>query len=148
MFKESIKMSGNINLHLTDEDGNLKVNGTYPNLVVFSGKSYIANRMTSNSSAIMSHLAVGTNTVAAANTDIILNAEISRVALTSATVSSNTITYVTIFNPGSGTGAITEAGIFNSATANGGTMLCRTVFPVVNKESGDTLTITWNVTAS
>jgi hypothetical protein len=104
--------------------------------------------MTSNSSAIMSHLAVGTNTVAAANTDIILNAEISRVALTSTTVSSNTITYVTIFNPGSGTGAITEAGIFNSATANGGTMLCRTVFPVVNKESGDTLTITWNVTAS
>ena len=104
--------------------------------------------MASNSAAIMSHLAVGQDSTTAANTDIILNGEIARVALTSTTVSSNTVTYVTTFNPGTGTGAITEAGIFNSSLANSGTMLCRTVFPVVNKESGDTLTITWNVTAS
>jgi hypothetical protein len=27
-------------------------------------------------------------------------------------------------------------------------MLCRTVFPVVNKQAGDTLQITWTVTLS
>lgn len=150
MFKELIQMSGQINLNLVGEDGNAKLDKTYPNLVVFTGKSYIASRMASNSSTIMSHLAVGQNSAntTSANTDIVLNSELARVALTSTTVSSNTVTYVTTFNPGVGSGAITEAGIFNSASANSGTMLCRTVFPVVNKEDGDTLTITWNVTAS
>ena len=47
---------------------------------------------------------------------------------------------------GTGTGAITEAGIFNAST--NGTMLCRTVFPVVTKQAGDTIAITWKVTVS
>ena len=70
----------------------------------------------------------------------------SRTALTSTTVSTNTITYVASFAAGTGTGAVTEAGIFNASSA--GTMLCRTVFPVVNKQSGDSMTVTWTVTVS
>ena len=46
----------------------------------------------------------------------------------------------------SGTGAITEAGIFNASSS--GTMLCRTVFSVVNKGASDSMTITWTVTVS
>ena len=45
-----------------------------------------------------------------------------------------------------GTGAVTEAGIFNAGS--GGTMLCRTTFPAVNKASGDSIAITWVVTVS
>ena len=45
-----------------------------------------------------------------------------------------------------GTGAITEAGILNAGS--GGTLLCRTVFSVVNKASSDSMTITWTVTIS
>lgn len=39
-------------------------------------------------------------------------------------------------------GSIKEAGIFNAD----GTMLCRTVFLPVNKEDGDSITITWVIT--
>jgi len=55
-------------------------------------------------------------------------------------------TYVATFGAGTGTGAVTEAGLFNAAS--GGTMLCRTVFPVVNKQSGDSMTVSWVVTVS
>ncbi len=69
-----------------------------------------------------------------------------RVALSSSSVLNNTITYTATFPAGTGDGAITEAGIFNASTA--GTMLCRTVFPIVNKGSGDQITITWVITVS
>ena len=56
------------------------------------------------------------------------------------------MTYVASFGAGDGTGAITEAGLFNAAS--GGDMLCRTTFSVVNKGSQDSMTITWEVTVS
>jgi hypothetical protein len=64
--------------------------------------------------------------------------------LDSSTESSNTITYVSSFEAGDATGAITEAGIFNAAS--GGDMLCRTVFSVINKAADDTLSVTWTIT--
>jgi hypothetical protein len=70
----------------------------------------------------------------------------SRVVLTSATQTSNVVTYVASFTAGMSTGAITEAGIFNALSS--GSMLCRTTFPVVNKETGDSIVITWVVTLS
>ena len=45
-----------------------------------------------------------------------------------------------------GTGAITEAGILNAASA--GTLLCRTVFSVINKGASDSMTVTWTITIS
>ena len=145
MFKENIKMTGKLNLLLVDSNGSVKLDKTYPNLVVLTGKQYVAQRMTSNTTAIMSSIAVGSDDTTPVSGDTALLAEISRVSLTSANVVSNTVTYITTFMPGTGTGALQEAGIFNSTSANSGTMLCRTTFPVVNKESGDTFTITWNV---
>jgi hypothetical protein len=68
----------------------------------------------------------------------------SREALDSTSASSNTITYVASFEAGDATGAVTEAGLFNASS--GGTMLCRTVFSVVNKGAQDILNITWVIT--
>jgi len=81
---------------------------------------------------------------AAANTT--LGSEADRNALTSTTVTDNAVAYVASFAAGEGTGAITEAGIFNASS--GGTLLCRTVFSVVNKGASDSMTITWTVTIS
>jgi hypothetical protein len=93
----------------------------------------------------MSHMAVGSSSTAPANGNTALGAQIStRVALSSPTRSNSTITYVATFAAGQSTGAIVEAGIFNALTV--GTMLCRTTFPVINKEADDILTINWNVT--
>ena len=94
-------------------------------------------------------MAVGTSTVApgVANTALLAEIANSRVTIGSANVStsSNTTTYIGTFPSSVGTGAITEAGIFNANSS--GTMLCRTTFPVVNKGALDTLTITWSVSA-
>ena len=68
----------------------------------------------------------------------------SREALDSSTPSTNTVVYVSSFEAGEGTGAVTEAGIFNASSS--GDMLCRTVFPVVNKASDDTMSVTWTIT--
>ena len=88
-------------------------------------------------------LGSGTTAVAAGQTDLvsILGA---REALDSSTASTNTVVYVSSFEAGDATGAVTEAGIFNASTS--GTMLCRTVFPVVNKAADDTMSVTWTVT--
>lgn len=145
MFKENFKMVGELNLLLLDPEGKVKLDKTYPNLVVMTGKEYVAQRMTSNSTPIMTSIAVGSDITSPTINDTALLSEIARVDFSSANVSSNTITYVSTFLPGTGTGALQEAGIFNSSSANSGTMLSRTVFPVVNKESGDTFTVTWNV---
>lgn len=117
-----------------------------PNLVVTTGKSYVTSRMKDTTKAAMSHMAVGTGSTAAAAGDGALGSEVARVALTSTTVSNNTITYVATYAAGTGTGALTEAGVLNASGS--GDLLCRTVFPVVNKGVNDSLTITWQITAS
>lgn len=149
MLAENIKAKGLVSFVLTDAQGNVKKQEDH-NLVVNGGLAFIASRLY-NTPAVMSHIAVGTNTTAAAGTDTALGSESARVGLDSATVATTNVTndtvqYVATFGPGTGTAALTEAGIFNASS--GGTMLARTVFPVINKGAGDTLTITWKVTVA
>jgi len=94
----------------------------------------------------MSHMAIGSGSTAAAAGDSSLGTELGRVALDSTTVSGAVVTYVATFPAGTGTGAVTEAGILNASSA--GDLLCRTVFSVVNKGASDSMTITWTVTVS
>jgi hypothetical protein len=68
------------------------------------------------------------------------------VALDSTGVSNNIVTYTATFPAGTGTGALTEAGVFNDSSA--GDMLCRTTFSVVNKAAADSMIITWAITIS
>jgi hypothetical protein len=149
MLQDNIKTKGTLSLVLTDEFGNVKQQDEH-NLVVSTGLAYIASRMKDATATAMSHMAVGSGSTAAAAGDTSLT-ELGRVSLTSTTIVTTSVTndavqYVATFAAGTGTGAITEAGIFNAGSA--GTMLCRTVFAVINKGSLDTLTITWKVTVA
>ena len=148
MFNDAIKMTGNLKLVLTDENGNIKQEEEVKNLVVTAGKGFIASRMKDATATAMTHMEVGTSTTAAAVGDTTLTAAVasSRTLLTSTTVTTNSVAYVCSFPAGTGTGALTEAGLFNAASA--GTMLCRTVFSVINKGAADTLGITWTVTVN
>lgn len=141
MFTSELKLEGHVTVELNGE-----VVREIPNLVVTAGKAFVASRMKDTTKSAMSHMAVGTGSTAAAAGDSALGSEAARVALTSSTVSSNTITYVATFSAGTGTGALTEAGILNASSS--GDLLCRTVFPVVNKGANDAITITWAITAS
>lgn len=146
MINESIKLKGDLQVLHLDENMNLKDERNINNLVVAAGKAYIASRMEANTSTIMSHMAVGGGSTTPAVGDTQLEAEIARKVLDSTTRTSNVLTYVTTFSAGEGTGALTEAGIFNDPTANTGDLLCRTTFAVVNKGASDIVIITWNVT--
>ena len=146
MFTESVNINGNLEVILLDENGNKKDYRKVNNLVVAVGKDVIASRLVGNTSAIMSHMAVGSSSTTATTSQTALGTELGRVALDSSSRASNTITYVATFPAGTGTGSITEAGILNASSS--GNMLCRTVFGVVTKASGDTVVITWNVTVA
>ena len=147
MIIENMKAKGRLNIVLKDQDGNVKDTREVDNLVVDTGLDYIASRMKDATATAMSHMAIGSGTTAAAADDTDLESILgSREALDSTTVTDNTVQYVSSFEAGDGTGAVTEAGIFNAATS--GTMLCRTVFSVVNKGANDTLSITWTITLS
>lgn len=143
---DKVRVTGHVNMVLTGPDGRVKETREIQNLVVTAGKGYIASRMKDATATAMSHMAVGTNATAAAAGDTALGAEVgaSRTALTSTNVSTNVVTYACTFAAGTGTGALTEAGIFNNSS--GGTMLCRTVFSAINKGAADSLTVSWTVT--
>lgn len=151
MFKDSLKANGTLQLVLTDAQGNVKQQDEH-NLVVDVGLAYIAKRMKDATVDVMSHMAVGSGNTAAAEEDAALGSQLSsRVALDSTTVvttssTDDSVQYVATFGAGQSTGAVTEAGIFNASTS--GVLLCRTVFPVINKGELDTLVITWKVTVA
>jgi len=146
MFNSNISVKGNLKVVVTDSNGVVKDKREINNLVVSSGLAFIASRMKDTTDDAMSYMAIGTGTTAAAAGDTTLGTELDRNALTSTTVSSNVTTYVASWAAGDGTGAITEAGIFNAASS--GTMLARTVFDVVNKGANDSLTVTWSINIS
>jgi hypothetical protein len=141
MINEDLTLKGHLSIRLNGE-----VVQDVPNLVVTTGKNFVASRIKDTTSAAMSHMAIGTGTAAAAAGQTTLSAEADRNTLTSTAVSNNTVTYVATFGAGEGTGAIREAGLFNASSS--GTMFCRTVFSVVNKGASDSMTITWVITVS
>ena len=141
MLNDGLKLTGKLTIAINDE-----IVQEVPNLVVTAGKGYVASRMKDTSATAMSHMAIGTGSTAAAAGNTALGSESARTGLTSTTVSGADIVYVDTFAAGTVPAAITEAGIFNASS--GGTMLCRTVFSVVNKGANDAMTITWTVTVS
>lgn len=158
-FKNIVELQGSLSIIVTDTLTNTIRQELYvPNLVVSTGKTFIASRMVGTTSAIMSHMGIGTDATAEVVGNTALGAELTvgggytgyaRAALTTATSSSNVVTYSANFaanNPSApGGGAVLrEAGIFNASSA--GTMLCRTTYPIVTKLPADALTITWTVT--
>jgi len=151
MVNDSIKAKGTLQLTLIDENGKIKQQDEH-NLVVNTGLAYIASRMKDATATVMSHIGVGTSSTAAAAADTALGSALgARSALDSTTIvttsaTNDSVQYVATFAAGASTGAITEAGIFNALSS--GTMLCRTVFAVINKGALDTLVITWKVTVA
>lgn len=145
MFNDQLKVTGDVVVEITGPDGSVKDRREIKNLVVTTGKTFIAARMVGTPTA-MSHMAIGAGTTAAAAGDTALGSELDRVALASATSTGAVVTYTATFPAGTGTGAVTEAGTLNAAS--GGTLLCRTVFSVVNKGVDDAMSITWAITVS
>ena len=141
MINEALNLTGHLVISVNDE-----VVQDIPNLVVTAGKGYVASRMKDATTTAMSHMAIGTGSTAAAAGDTALGSESARVAMAGTAVSGAVVTYTATFPAGTGTAAITEAILVNAASS--GTILARTVFPVINKSASDSCSISWAVTVS
>ena len=110
MIKDNFALTGALTIAINNE-----VVQKTKNLVVTSGKEWVAKRMAGQDSN-MTHMAIGTGTTAAAAAQTALVTELERNAMTvsGGTVSTNTIEYAATYAAGDGTGAITEAGIFDT----------------------------------
>ena len=147
-IQDTFKLQGALTLMLTKADGTVEVTQK-DNIIVDVGFDFIANAIGNAASrpSCMGYTAVGTGTTAAATSQTSLGTEVSRLASTYAhTAGTKTFTFTTTFAAGVATGAITESGVFNAASA--GIMIDRVVFPVVNKGADDTLTTVFTFTMS
>jgi len=119
----------------------------FDNTLTELGEALIADALSDRSVALMTHMAVGSGTGQDA-ADTTLATELARVALDSTTQGSagndNDVTWIATFAAGTGTGAITEAGLFNATPA--GTMFSVTSFAVINKGAADVLIFSWTLT--
>jgi len=149
--KERRTFTGRIKLELTDKDGNIKTTRIC-NTFTDVGNAHVADQLDATpGEAAMGFMAVGTSAVAFAVGSTTLGSELDRNALSGSypeqgtAADDNDVVYKSTWAAGDGTGAITEAGIFNSSVADAGTMLAASTFSVMNKGSSDTLTIVWTV---
>jgi hypothetical protein len=121
----------------------------FPNTLVNTGKAQVAGLINGQVTDFFDYIAIGTGTTAAATTQTALVAEVGTRA--SATLSRQTTTFtndtarlVSTFTFNAAT-AITEYGIFDASAS--GTMLSRQVYGTMSMSSGDSLQVTWNVSA-
>ena len=132
----------NVEIILRGPDGKVKETRVH-NTVTTAGKNMIADRLLASPTlGVPTHVAIGTGT----GGTTALNTELDRNANTSKTRSGAVVTIVADWAAGDGTGAITEAGIFDASSS--GNMHCYTSFSTINKAAGDSLTITWTITIS
>lgn len=145
MTQDNFGLKGELNIVVTSQSGEVVSDVTIPNLIVTAGKNFVAAGLIAAPTVAYDWMAVGTGTSGPALADTLLGAELSRVASTVSS-SGNVATFVGTYGATVATGALTEAGLFNVATANTAGMLSHVVFAAVNKGSTDTLVITWTVT--
>ena len=146
-FANEFNPQFNMRIELFDKSGNIKEVRNVHNTVTAAGKAGIMDQILSTPSlAKVGWMEVGTGTPAATLLGSYITG--SRVALTSKTRNANVVTMVGTFGAGVGTGAITEAGLFDVVTQNTVNMWCSASFAVVNKGASDSLVITWTLTAN
>jgi hypothetical protein len=140
-------LRGVFHFKLFDEFGNVKQELSVPNTVTELGDAMVADAMSDRGVTLPSHIAVGTGAAGGAASTT-LTTESHREALDStaqgAAGDDNDVIWVGTFAAGHGTGALTEAGIFNAGVA--GVMPVIAGFAVINKGAADSLEITWTLT--
>lgn len=141
-MRENSKVEGKVTLTLIGKDGKVKDKRTISNLVVNAGLNWIAEFCFKAGTTLtqMSYVALGTGVVAPDPTDTQLQTELFRKAFgTFVPGAAGVMSVNTTFVAGEGTGAITEVGVLNAASA--GILWNRVVFPPFNKAAGDQLKV-------
>jgi len=148
---DKVLQKGHIKIELFDKEGKLIQIVEKDNTFMAVGDAHVADQLAATpGEAAMGWMAVGSSGTPFSSASTTLGDEIDRNALTAGypeqgeTEADNDVVYKAFWAAGDATGALTEAGIFNSSGA--GTMLAASTYAVINKGASDTLTITWTVT--
>jgi hypothetical protein len=125
------------------KDGRLIAHGK--NLVVTTGKNYLAQRVGSSATA-MGFMACGNNgNASSATTTSLLGTEWERPALTSVVVTANAIKYTATIGLTFGVlQTVREIGIFDAVV--GGNMLCRFITSGFDISPGESALVEWTLT--
>lgn len=144
MLKDSVTVTTKVVLELIDQDGNVVARREKSNKVVSAGLALLASRISGSGNAL-THVGIGSGSTAPALGDTDLQTPLARRAFDSAgSVVGSTVTFYTTIPAGTGTGTVTEAGLFNAAAA--GTMFSRLVIDPVVKTAAMALVVSWAVT--
>lgn len=143
---DDVQMTGEFWYRLFDEEDNTVEERTIKNLVVASGKAFLANRCIANTQNPISHVAIGSGTTPPADTQTQLVAETARVALSTATSTNNVVNCAGTVPAGTGTGTVEEVALFNAATL--GVMISRTLTGTITKPAGLGLQFSWTLTVN
>jgi len=145
-----LKMKGRYFVTLYGPDGAEKDRRQGENVVTTVGKEFMASFLNSAVAAASTftakYVAIGTNATAENVSDTALGTEVSRSTGTASYISGQILQLRATFGAGSGTGAITEYGVFTSNSA--GTLISRDTESAINKSASDTLTVVWQLTVS
>ena len=129
------------------ETGEIIDSQEFCNLIVNNGLERVAKLINGVSSTYYRALAVGTGSTIAVNGNTALEVEVTRAAATLSYEADYKAKFVYQFSFG-GDYAITEAGIFDSATVSGSTMLARTTFAAKNVSTMIQLIVTATITVA
>lgn len=147
---DSFKLKGELTIELYDAiTSQLLSREIVKNLVVTAGKASIADALRGTASkGEITYCAVGTGTTAPAIGDTQLETELARKQISTNSLASKVVTFRTFYNATEANGTLREAGLFGdlaTATANTGTLYCRTAINRV-KSASNTLSLSWALT--
>lgn len=142
MIKERVGLKGHVAFKLEHEDGSVE-EWEVDNVVTTAGKNGLADQiLAAPTLSKPTHMALGTGTPSATA----LGTELDRNALSGKTRSNAIVTFTATWAAGDGTGTLTEAGIFDAASA--GNMWCSATYAAKVKAAADTLSATWTFTVA
>lgn len=139
----------NVTVTARHSDGEVFATREIHNLIMDAGEDEAAKLLCGVAADAFTYIAIGSDDTAAADSQTALVSEIStnggtRAQDASPSVTANVATISHQFSI-SGTLAVKEAGLFNAASI--GDMFARQVFAVINLTNGDTITVSWEITA-
>ena len=139
-------MEARWDLELVGPDGRVKARRRFKNLIVNAGLNQAKDRLFNPATVapVFGYVAIGTSAVAETPVDTALGTEAARGATTYTPGGTGVCTVDRTFPAGTGTGAITEVGLFDDPAA--GNMFNRKTFAAINKTAGDALKASCTIT--
>jgi hypothetical protein len=140
-------LKGYVSMLMFDEYGNLKEAREFKNLVVDLGQDGAMRRISQVATGVLpaNYIRLGTDNTAPGATDSRLEGDIAEpksAAYTRLGIGSWKL--VATWGTGEAVTGLTESGVFFGSHV--GSILCRQTFNVINKQSADTLEVTWGFT--